>query len=424
MAKASIREAIQTLSNILSSCGAPKVPSEVFRQAKFDNPSVVEELWTIVCHSYELIQQKCLLHGRGRPIKETLFTSGDHDKLQRKWMKWQVKRFASRQGYARSHRLVEGEESSRELLILFGWLLQKYRVIPRLRQTCLHELTTVPALPPQYVDQIESATADLQHELCRIEEALESNVIDKCLLQQLVMLRGGMNMRGKRLSLTVNNYRKLVEQIHQYTHDPQTGGKDLTLHDLYLLRHPHLIAQHEKHLGERLAMLGGFVEWQQLEDVFWKWMNSVLELADKGREVREPTLPTRIDRVQDHSLASRVHDLISEANTLIGQNSYHLSYLNDLITRAKVRLLPHEEELYLEEVLLYDFQEERAVAACNVKGLSCDKLTWDGPFLMNCHTGLSSDECKALQERIESTKQLIVKQARYFGELVPDSMAI
>ena len=397
------------------------MPSEVFRQAKFDNPSVIEELWTILGHLYELIQQICLLRGRGRSNNEFLFTSGKLEGLQRKWMKWQVKRFVFKQGYARFSRLLEGEESSRELLILFGWLLQKYQVILWLKQACLYK--AMPSL--ECLGKSESAIADLQQEMSKIQEALESNRIDKCLLQQLVVLRGGMNTRYKRLKLTASNYQKLVKQIHQHTHNPK--GEILTLHDLYLLQHPHLIVQHEKYLQKRIAVLETFMEWNQLEDVFWMWMNSVLELADKGREptVGNDATPTNSCA---KAVASQVQNLIREADSLIRQNSYHLSYLNDLIMRAKVKLLSHDEELYLEDALHNIFE---GIMANELKGHKelIHQLTWDDPCQMPLnHTSTSissrSGECKVLQEKMASIKQSVAKQVALHGELVPDSMAI
>lgn len=281
-----IRETIQLLSTILSHCGVPKIPSESFRQAKFNKPEAATTFWALLFHLVQTVQ---LLDQSGcdrvhKFSEETL-----------KRAAFEVRRYLFMLGYMRREFYGRHDSvGSRELLLGFAWLIKKSNFFSKLRQYHLKAGNSV-SIPLKtsrkfLLEEVEKGVMSVRNEVGSLLKTLSQESQDseslRQHLQKLVWLRGKLLSSWRTMLGAHYAYQKLADQLHKHTMSTLShrSPPHLTVHQLFLLRHPDQLASHLKHVEHHVLALQKLTEWQLHEATFWQWMESVLDLCEKEEE--------------------------------------------------------------------------------------------------------------------------------------------
>ena len=306
------REAIQHLSSIITDCSIPKVPSESFRQAKFNRDEATSVLWTLLLNVVQLL---LLLESRTKhdEIRDSVLyhsllpTSSDTNYTQIATLV--VRKYLLSLGYSRvEFYCVQFDSGSRELLIAFGWLLHKSKLIEKLYTYHLDMAgaTLIPFRVSKVfairgtVEECESIGAELSEitsDLSRV--ASRQKMVDRHqsndsvmkidnTLQKLAWMRGTLGAKWKSALNSQMAYLRLAHRLHKSTltqHQHFTNDKrpHLSVHELFLLRYPEQLFIYLKNVEHHVSCLQRLAQWQLYEPVFWQWMGSVLDLHEREK---------------------------------------------------------------------------------------------------------------------------------------------
>ena len=282
------REAIQTLSSILSGLGMPKVPSEVFRQAKFNQSSsyssMLKLLYRLISVVNLIVTEEELTYSN-LPTTEQIMSSVVRELPDEDWMLLIIQRFFYRLGYTRSKFYnspqLTSQCHSKELLLGLGWIIFEIRLIDKVKECIIHSSST-PILPMKrsvgaLLARVQLDCAETELDLEKVTKALQQNNYDKDLLQKLVFINGQLSKQIKILNKSFLAYKRLEEKISSY----ETTGRMSGVFEAYLLTHPEYYADYVKRLEMHVSLLKLLLHWSKLELSFSKWIESVIELNDK-----------------------------------------------------------------------------------------------------------------------------------------------
>ncbi|NXO86183.1 TEDC1 protein, partial [Sitta europaea] len=203
-----------------------------------------------------------------------------------KWALWY-------HGYSRPQlqRLpADGSTGSRELLLAFSWLLHSLGLLEQLLargRVQTGDETSVCTCEDELASRQEGASAP----------GPEGRV-DARYLQ---WLHGRLRLQWCSLHAQHQEQCKLLHKIHLFTSgshmDQNLGHFSVTETDL--IRQPENYKQLLQLLESETMQLEAFLEWKQLEPVYWQWMETVLDnMAEEGNmcesqdaEVEESSLP-------------------------------------------------------------------------------------------------------------------------------------
>ena len=408
-----VREAIQTLSCILSNFNLPRVPSEVFRQAKFNKLAASGNMLQLLYHSCELLSQLVKDPYTPRPqltsnIQPTL------ESLNERWMLFAIRKFLKQSGYVRNQ--FYSEKNPRELLLALGWVIFKHGLIIKLRKSVINiSLLPMKQSVMALLDQVETDQLNIQKEMLQVESDLCK---DKChinALHKLVWINGRIMTRFKNLNKSISMYEKLARNIYSYTRTE--GKKGLEVYEVYLLRHKESLSRYIRDLEKQLSLLHLFSEWEKLSPVFAKWLISILEMEEEEKAGREA--------VTDHKsiLQEQVQTLHSLLDKFTTRNQPFLEYLQSLTLHSKV---PHKElEKCIYEVNKETFfvllknlnsiginpKERLKLSVCSFVE-SAQMLPW------LCH------KTNELQKQIDIKRSMILQQLQTLQDTVPNTMSI
>lgn len=339
-----VREAIQTLSSLLSYYGLPKLPSETYRRAKFDNAAVVEDMWTLLSYTCQLTillplcQHECCCCGDFEAVKKNMQALNSCCD----WTKLAVRKLLCSLGYSRPTFYSRGKCSSREALLAFGWVLHEQKLIERLRSMHLSVIKTceLPAAESAtaLVKTLNNQSQLMKHEVeSLLDSSGEHSLPLQLCLHRLEWIRGKVDCEWKSLLSTVRSYEKLAHLLHTATLD--SSGKHLSVYELVLLQNPeHLRATMDK-LEKQLALSQAFVEWKQCAPWFWQWMESILDMEQQFWD--DPLQEGRPDELKPvvipdaKTLTSQVKALQNEATRLFADNQVHLEHVNAIFSRSR-----------------------------------------------------------------------------------------
>nr|XP_054494441.1 tubulin epsilon and delta complex protein 1 [Agelaius phoeniceus] len=233
---------------------------DTLRRARFDRPQASLDFWKLL---YVLLKQ---IHG-GK------WTESDAIGAQVRFVKWAL----WYQGYGRPQlqRLpADGSAGSRELLLAFSWLLH------------------CPGLLEQLLAWNRVQTGD-QTSVCTCEDDLpesqegtsEAGAEGRVDVRYLQWLHGRLRLQWCSLHAQHQEQCKLLHKIHLFTSgshmDQNLGHFSVTEADL--IRHPENYKQLLQLLESETTQLEAFLEWKQLEAVYWQWMETVLDdMAEEG----------------------------------------------------------------------------------------------------------------------------------------------
>nr|XP_021401653.1 tubulin epsilon and delta complex protein 1 [Lonchura striata domestica] len=233
---------------------------DTLRRARFDRPQASLDFWKLL---YVLLKQ---IHG-GR------WTESDAIGAQVSFVKWAL----WYHGYGRPQlqRLpADGSAGSRELLLAFSWLLHSPGLLERL-------LARNRAQPG---DQTSVCTCEDEVPSSQ-EGTSEAGAEDRVDVRYLQWLNGRLRLQWCSLHAQHQEQCKLWHKIHLFTSgshmDQNLGHFSVTETDL--IRQPENYKQLLQLLDSETKQLEAFLEWKQLEPVYWQWMETVLDnMAEEG----------------------------------------------------------------------------------------------------------------------------------------------
>ena len=306
------REAIQHLSSILTDCSIPKMPSESFRQAKFNRDEATSVLWTLLLNIIQL-----LLFLESRATNEEIRDSVQYHSLfpissdtnHSQTATLVIRKYLLSLGYSRvEFYFIPFNSGSRELLMIFGWLLHKSRLIEKLYGYHL-EMAGATRIPFRankafairgVMDESESIEAEMTEitsDLSQVaprQKAMSRHQSNDTMvktdegLQKVSWMRGRLQAKWKSALTSQTAYLKLAHKLHKSTRTQQqshTSDKPphLSVHELFLLRYPEQLSSYLKQMEHHVLCLQRLVQWQLYESVFWQWMESVLNLHEREK---------------------------------------------------------------------------------------------------------------------------------------------
>ncbi|CAF0993367.1 unnamed protein product [Rotaria sordida] len=218
-----VRPVIECFCQILSLYGFSPITPEIFRLAKFNHNEAVR--------FNELVNM----------IKSNLFTYG----------------------YTYENFLLldnKMEKGSQQLLICLGWLIYQIKLIEKSMEICLNSdsIFDYDDTSSLYkIDKIEHIKYSSQ------EKDLPGQV------KQAMRLNSKLRFGLRRLHGLVIENANLQHQIHD--------SHNMSSLEAHLCQHPHLLSHYMIELENEHQKLNLFNFWNQHEDIFWKWMESVLD---------------------------------------------------------------------------------------------------------------------------------------------------
>ena len=310
------REAIQHLSSILTDCSIPKVPSESFRQAKFNRDEATGVLWTLLLNTVQLLlflesRTTTRTHENSVEYHSLLPTSSDNTHSQIATLV--IRKYLLSLGYSRvEFYCVPLNSGSRELLMAFGWLLHKTRLIEKLHEYHL-EMASEIQVPFKankmfairgMVDEAESVEGERREILNNLSQvalgqktAMSKHLSDDTSamakvdegLKKLAWMKGRLQAKWKSALSSRMAYLKLAHRLHkstltqQQSHNSDKPSSHMSVHELFLLRYREQMSSYLRQVELHMSCLQRIIQWQVYEPVFWQWMESVLDLDEREK---------------------------------------------------------------------------------------------------------------------------------------------
>lgn len=329
--QSSIREAIQLMSQIFTSCGYPKLPSEFFRRAKFNQPSVTRELWQLLSHAVRV--SSAMDKGHAPLIPFAIISDNDLPHIVLKVRGY----FLVSLGYPRSafFSVHHNEISSRELLLAFGWLLYQSKLFLRLKTyhaTAIITLKLPSSAAGRSREHVEQDCDRFRKQLEALLDLLQSCSDAKAAknaLQMLIWVRGKLLAQWKAAALRQIAYQRLASSIHKSTHAVRGGETPchLSVHEVFLLKHPKHMSMYLSETEKHLNVLEKLVVWElEHETIFWHWMQSVIDQEGKEASANESKQQELEHGIEE--LKAQVHQLQSELSVILNEKgiSHYVSH--------------------------------------------------------------------------------------------------
>ncbi|CAF1315482.1 unnamed protein product [Adineta steineri] len=258
-----IRPVIECFCQILSLYGFSSVTPEIFRLAKFNRNEATIPLWRLI---FEILHFD--------PIKPNQQqTSKKFDQTPKDELVYMIKNDLFTRGYTYEYFLSldsKMEKGSRQLLLCLGWLIYHAKVIDKCMEACLNSdsLLDYDDTSSLYqIDQIE----------CVKYSSQEKDLIGQ--VKQAMHLNSKLRFSLRRLYGLIIENTNLQHQIHEC--------HNMSSLEAYLCQHPHLLSHYMIEMENEQQKLNFFLFWNEHENVFWKWMESVLDqpiLTDENEE--------------------------------------------------------------------------------------------------------------------------------------------
>lgn len=307
----SIRDTIRLLLSLLGECGVPKIASECFRGAKFDQEDAVADLWGLTFH---VMQAVLFLDSDwcGDSLNRITYYSITPSNLPT--AQAILRHYLFELGYEREKFYLPVDTiGSREVLLAFSWLLNRTNFFAKLSRHFLEVAkgTQIPLKPSAdpLVEQVMEENRVMEYELEKLmmifREAATYPSASLSIgpyteaLHKLVWLKGLLDSKWRSVQRVCLAHQKLVDKIHRSTHinspvsSPCGNIKGhLSIHEVFLLRYPNQMKVHLSKLRHSVDILQKLIQWQDCEPLFWQWMESVLDLLEERGNEKEPNQDT------------------------------------------------------------------------------------------------------------------------------------
>ncbi|XP_059156206.1 tubulin epsilon and delta complex protein 1-like isoform X2 [Physella acuta] len=230
-----VRSVIELLCTILEENNITTIRAETLRQAKFNKDGCTREMWNLV--------------------SDIVYYCSNH-----KMFKLKLNKLETFSG------------SSRQLLLVLGWLIHKTNLIEDIIYTRSNpldvELLQDERFAPSRDEKVAPSRDLLPHEK----------------MGQHLLLCGKLRLAWRRLYGLQQELAILTNKIAQHTAglSLQVGWDHLTAAQVYLLKNPDRLLQLLVDLEAEMRSLQHLLEWKEKKSVFWHWMASVLELEQRS----------------------------------------------------------------------------------------------------------------------------------------------
>ncbi|CAF1220509.1 unnamed protein product [Adineta ricciae] len=243
MSSEQVRPVIECFCQILSLHGFSMITFETFQLAKFNQNQSTLPLWRLI---YEM------LHFDDLATSQT-FDNDKFTETPKGVIVDQIKRDLFNRGYTYEHFLSldpNMQTGSQQLLVCVGWLIYHLNLIDRCMRQSLTSISD------------DNDKTDKSELIEQIKQTFYSNSKIRSRLLALDRIDNPDNRRFSSFEL----------QLHQY---------------------PHLISKYISELDEEQHKLSLFLFWNKHENIFWKWMESVLD--QPSTSVENDQLADKID---------------------------------------------------------------------------------------------------------------------------------
>ncbi|XP_030311240.1 tubulin epsilon and delta complex protein 1 [Calypte anna] len=237
---------------------------DTLRCARFDRPQASLDFWRLL---YALLKQ---IHGGKWTEAETI----DNQIRFVKSSLWY-------HGYGRAELYQlpsDGSVGSRELLLAFSWMLHRLSLLEQLlaqNRVRTGDETSVCTCEDDLPNNQKGTT----------EAAPECGLENRIDIRYLQWLNGRLRFQWQSLHAQHQEHCKLLHKIHLFTtgsHMDQSLGH-FSVTEADLVRHPKNYKQLLQLLETETMQLEAFLEWKQLEAVYWQWMETVLDnMTEEG----------------------------------------------------------------------------------------------------------------------------------------------
>ncbi|XP_029981782.1 tubulin epsilon and delta complex protein 1 [Sphaeramia orbicularis] len=297
-----VKTVIGALCKVLAAAGLDSVPTpETFRRAKFGGGSDVEE------HFWQLLSK--ILHKTSTVSFEAIAAS-ETWKLVAAGL-WQAGYYAD--WMYEMDKAREGAEksfSSRDLLVALGWLLatgaMEKLLSQRVQQLDKTLLTPAPAqlVSPQLSDNLQ---------------------LDSASMRRLQWLIGRLRHQGRTLLSMQEERARLLHTVLSVSL-PSSVPSSCTDQSSMLVR------EDCARMQELCNLLEAYLNWKQVENIFWTWMDSVVDCHLTDLIVNKPTqVPERTSEICHHGNRGleKLDDMLQRFPTAQKRQSKHRADVED-----------------------------------------------------------------------------------------------
>ncbi|XP_067912824.1 tubulin epsilon and delta complex protein 1 isoform X1 [Heterodontus francisci] len=286
-----VKAAIAALCKLLAGFGVRPVPGageaaaiypEIFRQAKFDRKEATAEFWKLLHWLLKLVNED----GPCEVIDLA-------DQIE--YVKAAVCYYGY--GFMDFYQLpADGTWGSRDLLLAFSWLLQKIHLLEQLLN-------------------LQRLHVEDQVSLCTCRQAIPISPVERSDLRDgrhpagmdvryLQCLQGKLRFRWRSLYSAQQERCSALYKIHLYTRGCSSSQSidHLSATETRLIQDPKQCGEFVQLLERENMRLEAYLEWKQLEPLYWQWMESVL--AAKLQDTQE-LLNVKVRTVTGCSLDQR-----------------------------------------------------------------------------------------------------------------------
>ncbi|XP_015724972.1 tubulin epsilon and delta complex protein 1 isoform X5 [Coturnix japonica] len=280
-----------------------RLAPDILRRARFDRPQATLGFWRLL---YAVLKQ---IHGAE-------WTESDAIDTQIRF----VKSALWYHGYGRPELYQlpsDGSAGSRELLLAFSWLLHRVNLLERL--LARNRVKTG--------DETSVCTCedDLTHSgRDTTEIAPEYGLEGRVDVRYLQWLNGKLRFQWRSLHAQHQEHCKLLHKLLQ-------------------------------HLELETMQLEAFLEWKQLEAVYWQWMETVLDnMAEEGSMCAEQDAPEQTSKLQERATCCPwAESMTAQIDRLSGEMTALHSQLHQLVAHRRSawcqKVKTREEELQKED---------------------------------------------------------------------------
>jgi hypothetical protein len=263
--KQHIKEAINTLCKIILHNGGTKITPEQFRLAKFDKNEVTGVMWKLLFVTVWFL--------KFNSFQSTVDFDSNQNQDIILWTKQELYKmgYYSRSFYNLPEDMTTG---SRDILLAFGWLMSKSRLLDHLLNNCnnvFQECLPInwESLNGSFSSNSKKPRKVSMNFLDRTEESINTD--------QLAWVVGHLTLTCKGLFTAENQLVSLVGKIHTATQGVSTRKGHLSALEVFLLRHPKQLAKFTETTQQYNVYLENLLQFVEMQDVFWKWLGSVHE---------------------------------------------------------------------------------------------------------------------------------------------------
>ena len=263
--KQHIKETINALCKIIIYNGGTRITPEQFRLAKFDKIEVTGAMWKL------LFETVCY-------VKFNTFRTAEQNRDTILWTKYELFKMGY---YVKEFYDLPEDMSfgSRDILLAFGWLMSKSKLLRLFLDNCNNileeclpvdwELLIGPSLQhsSKSTKESERISSNFEH---RNEETLD--------VHKLSWMIGHLTLTFKGLFTAENQLASLVNKVHLATQGVDAAKGHLSALEVFLLRHPKELTKFLEKIQHYNAYLESLLKFIEMNDVFWKWMESVNEV--------------------------------------------------------------------------------------------------------------------------------------------------